>query len=235
MTDVTANRLLAALPPAQREALTSKLRPEHLTQWDLLRSEHAPFDRVYFPATGIISIVAPMEDGSIAECYTVGRDGAHGAELLLAEEPIAHRSMIQVPGDFYWMEAAEFLHFVRADAIVAAAVRRYLHHLLTFAGQSAACNVLHDLSTRCARWLLLVQDRAGSDEFELTHDILATMLGVHRPAVTLAAGTLQKAGLIRYSRGRIAIVDRENLERASCECYRIIADDLDRALPPYAA
>lgn len=235
MTDAAANRVLAALPAAQRKVLTSQLRPERLQPWHVLRPENAPMERVYFPASGIISIVAAMEDGSIAEAYTVGRDGVHGAELLLGEERLALRSMIQVPGDFYWMEAAPYLDLVRSDAIIAATVRRYLHHLLTFAGQSGACNLVHDLATRCARWLLLVQDRAGADEFELTHDILATMLGVHRPAVTLAAGTLQKAGLIRYSHGRIAIVDRANLERASCECYRIVADDLDRALPPYAA
>jgi Mn-dependent DtxR family transcriptional regulator len=102
--------------------------------------------------------------------------------------------------------------------------------MLALTAQSAACNLLHGLTERCARWLLLTHDRVGKDSFDLTHDILSTMLGVHRPAVTIAAGTLQKAGLIKYARGRVTIADRERLEQASCDCYRAVEDEFRRLL-----
>lgn len=232
MNRFLANRVLAAMPESSREAITSRLTRQVMSAWDPIRDENAPITRVHFPIDGIISVVSLMEDGTIAESYTVGRDGVAGAEILLGVGTLVQRFMCQVPGEFYWMDAREFADLAANDPAITAVSLRYLHCAFTLTAQAAACNLIHDLAARCARWLLTVHDRVNSDEFELTHEILATMLGVHRPAVTLAAGALQKAGLIRYSRGRIKVVDRPNLERASCECYRIIQNEFGRLLTP---
>lgn len=230
MSELVANQVLAPLPSASLDALAPKLLRETMTQWQLIRDEHEPIERVYFPIDGIISIVSLTEEGAIAESYTAGRDGIAGAECMLGADRLIFRTMCQVPGVFYSMSVADFLAFTQADSAFARRVDIYLHCMLSLTGQSAACNLLHGLAERCARWLLLTHDRVGKDTFELTQDILSTMLGVHRPAVTIAAGTLQKAGLIRYTRGRITITDRAALENASCECYAVIESEFRRML-----
>jgi CRP-like cAMP-binding protein len=185
---------------------------------------------VYFPIDGILSIVSLTEDGTIAEAYTAGRDGMAGGEALLDADRQIFRTMCQVPGVFYSMSRADFVELAERDPALTRTVYLYLHCMISLTGQSAACNLLHGLTERCARWLLLTHDRVGKDSFDLTHDILSTMLGVHRPAVTIAAGTLQKAGLISYTRGRITITDRSALENASCECYGIVQREFKRVL-----
>ena len=134
------------------------------------------------------------------------------------------------PGVAYSMSAAGFLELLAAHTEFQHQVDLYLHCLIAMLGRSGSCNLMHDVPERCARWLLSTRDRVGGDQFTLTQEVLATMLGVHRPAVTLAAGALQKAGLIRYSRGQIAIVDADGLREASCECYGIVADEFRRVL-----
>jgi CRP-like cAMP-binding protein len=230
MSELVANQVLAQLPAESLEALSTKLLRETLTPWQLLRDEHQTIERVYFPISGILSIVSLTEDGSIAESYTAGRDGMAGGEALFGTDRLIFRTMCQVPGVVYSMSTADFLERAQSDVALRRTVYLYLHCLLSLAGQSGACNLLHGLTERCARWLLLTQDRVGKDSFELTHDILSTMLGVHRPAVTIAAGTLQKAGLISYTRGRITITDRAGLENASCECYGVVEREFRRVL-----
>jgi CRP-like cAMP-binding protein len=230
MSELVANQVLAQLPKASLEAVAPMLLRETLTQWQLLRDENDPIERVYFPIDGIISIVSLTEEGAVAEAYTAGRDGVAGGETLLGADRLIFRSMCQVPGVVYSMSAADFLAFAARDSVFARTICLYLSCMIALTGQSAACNLLHDLIERCARWLLLTHDRVGKDTFELTHDILSTMLGVHRPAVTIAAGTLQKAGLISYTRGRITIVDRTALENASCECYGVVQREFRRIL-----
>jgi CRP-like cAMP-binding protein len=230
MSEIAANQVLALLPDASLEALAPKLLRETLAAWQLLRDEREAIERVYFPIDGIISIVSLTEEGNIAEAYTAGRDGIAGAETILGAHHLIFRTMCQVPGVAYSMSTADFLEFAQQDAAFRRGVHLYLHCMTALTGQSAACNLLHGLTERCARWLLLTHDRVGKDTFELTQDILSTMLGVHRPAVTIAAGTLQKAGLISYSRGRITITDRAALENASCECYHVIEDEFRRTL-----
>lgn len=230
MAELTKNQVLALLPAASLDTLAPQMLRETITPWQLLCDERAPVDRVYFPIDSIISIVSLTEDGAIAEAYTAGRDGAAGSEILLGADCLIHRMMCQVPGVVYSMSAGHFLAAVERDSAFRRIVNLYLHCLLSFAGQSGACNMLHGLTERCARWLLLTRDRVGRDSFELTQDILSTMLGVHRPAVTVAAGTLQKAGFISYTRGRITITDRQGLENASCECYGIIEREFRRVL-----
>jgi CRP-like cAMP-binding protein len=172
-----------------------------------------------------------MQEGGLAESYTAGSDGFFGADLLLGADRLAQRATCQVPGTFHSMSSEDFLALAQAHDEFRRAGLLYLHCLMTLTAQAAACNLLHNVNERCARWLLLVQDRVHSPEFTLTQEILATMLGVHRPSISIAAGSLQKAGFIRYSRGRMTIADRAGLESASCECYRIVADVFDRYLP----
>jgi CRP-like cAMP-binding protein len=230
MSELVANQVLAQLPAKTLETLSPKLLRETLAAWQLLRDEHGPIERVYFPIDGILSIVSLTEEGSIAEAYTAGRDGMAGGESLLGADRLIFRTMCQVPGVVYSMSSADFLALAEADAELRRIAYLYLHCLMSLAGQSAACNLLHGLTERCARWLLVTHDRVGKDSFELTHDILSTMLGVHRPAVTIAAGTLQKAGLISYTRGRITVTDRSALENASCECYGVVQREFKRVL-----
>lgn len=196
----------------------------------MLRDEQEPIVRVYFPEDAVISVVSLMEDGTIAESYTAGRDGMAGSECVWGKERLIFRSMCQIPGVCYSMDAREFARLAKNDAAILETTYAYAHCLMALTGRSGACNMLHPVVQRCARWLLLCHDRVARETFVLTQDVIATMLGVHRPAVSIAAGTLQKAGLIEYARGRITITDRAGLEEASCECYKVIADEFVRVL-----
>lgn len=225
------NQVLAQLAPETLALLAPMVREERLTRWQLLRDVHEPVRRLYFPVDSVISIVSLMETGAIAESYAAGRDGFAGIEAVWGTQarPL-FRVMCQIPGTCYSVEAAAFLEMMRERPEISEAVSKYAYCLLAMTGRSGACNLLHTVVERCARWLLLSHDRVGRLTMDLTHDVLSSMLGVQRPSVTIAAGTLQKAGLISYSRGRITIVDRARLEEASCECYRIMADELCRVL-----
>lgn len=228
--DLRMNQVLALLPEKSLDEFAGQALCETMRPWQILRDENEPISRAYFPIDGVISIVSLTEEGDIGESYTAGRDGVAGAELSLGVDHIIQRSMCQVPGTFYSLDARQFLDFIERDRAFARAIQLYLHCLIGFIGQSAACNLLHGLTERCARWLLITQDRVAKDTFTLTQEIMATMLGVHRPAVTIAAGALQKAGIITYSRGEIRIADRARLEDASCHCYRIVAEEFRRVL-----
>lgn len=227
----TENQVLAQLRPDTLAAFEPVLREERLTRWQLLRDVHEPVTRIYFPIDSIISVVSLMENGAIAESYATGRDGFAGIEAVWGTEarPL-FRMMCQIPGTCYSLETGAFLELAAGRADVSEAVGRYAYCLLALTGRSGACNLLHPVVERCAKWLLLSHDRVGRPTLDLTQEILSTMLGVQRPSVTIAAGTLQKAGLIRYSRGRITITDRARLEEASCECYRVVADEFCRVL-----
>jgi len=230
VSELTTNQVLARLPQDARDAIAQRLRREALAPWQLLRDENEPIRRIHFPIDAVISIVSLMEDGSIAESYTAGRDGMEGWEIVQGDERQIFRSMCQIPGESCSMDANDFRELAQRNPEIRRVVGQYAHCVMALAGRSGACNLIHQLVERCARWLLISHDRVGKDTFELTHEILATMLGVHRPAVSIAAGTLQKAGLIRYARGRITITDRAGLEEASCECYGIVADEYMRVL-----
>lgn len=234
MTDFSVNQVLARLPHASRETITARLARETMKPWHMLLEERESIKRVYFPIDGVISVVSATENGGIAESYTTGRDGLAGSEVAWGDNRTIFRMMCQIPGEFYWIDANEFREIARGDPAVMQTVHAYIHCLMALTGRSGPCNLLHPVVERCARWLLLSHDRVGKDTFELTQEVLSTMLGVHRPAVSIAAGTLQKAGFITYSRGRITITDRSGLEEASCECYRVVADEFCRVLggPP---
>jgi CRP-like cAMP-binding protein len=183
---------------------------------------------VYFPVDCVISKLTVMDDGRAIEFATVGREGVAGATQVLTGVAMPMRVICQVPGLACRVDADELREVVRGNDAALQLLQRYLQSLLVQVAQIAACNRVHPVEERCARWLLMTHDRVSGDEFLLTQEFLAQMLGVRRARVNVAAGILQKAGLIRYTRGRIRISDRERLERSACECYRVIRAEYDR-------
>jgi CRP-like cAMP-binding protein len=165
--------------------------------------------------------VSEMREGTV-EVGTVGREGMTGLPLVLHATTMPSRAFVQVPGHAYRMHGADLCAILRRSPHVERLVYRYVMALFDQAAQHAACNRLHTLEERCARWLLMTHDRVDGDVLLLKQQFLAEMLGVHRPAVTIAAGALQKAGVIRYTRGKVTVLDRNALEDAACECYGII-------------
>jgi CRP-like cAMP-binding protein len=223
-----ANRLLAALTTED----FNLLKP-HLTVVDLIQNEVVfeggrPAEHVWFPHEGVISIVATDAEGGAVEVATVGREGMTGIPLVLGSDSMSSDAMVQVSGTGTRMEVAAFRDAIEASPTLRQQMLRYVLAVFGQVSQNAACNQLHAINNRCARWLLTTHDRVTGDKYALTQEYLAMMLGVTRPSVSAAAGALQKAGLIRYSRGVITILDREGLEAASCECYRIIEDEFRR-------
>jgi CRP-like cAMP-binding protein len=217
------NRLLAALPPAEFARLTARMTDVTLGHKDLLYCSGGPIDHVYFPRTGVISSVVVMDDGSSAEVGVIGREGMAGASVAFGVKRSPEQVYCQVaPCECRKMPAVAFAAEVARSGPLKGVVYGYVWATLTASARLAACNSLHPADERCARWLLMCHDRVGADEFPLTHEFLAIMLGVRRATVTTTAGTLQSAGLISYRRGQVTVLDRARLEDATCECYRVI-------------
>jgi CRP-like cAMP-binding protein len=224
------NRLLDVLSPTVSARLDSHLEPFELT---LGKEIHAPGDTAefaYFPTSGLISVVATMNDGASVEIGVAGNEGMFSVATILGDETPSQRAMVQLPGKALRVKARRFRREMQADSAMHTMLLRYAMTTLSAVAQTAACNRLHNLEQRCARWLLAAHDRAGGNRFPLTHEFLAMMLGVRRPGVTLAAQTLQSAGLITYYHGIMTVLDRRGLEAASCECYRAIQDDFNRLM-----
>jgi CRP-like cAMP-binding protein len=226
------NRLLGALGGDELNEILPLLESVPLVDGMPIYEPHEPISHVYFPISGIISMVSEMREGTV-EVGTVGREGMTGLPLVLRATTMPSRAFVQVPGHAYRMSGTDLFTVLRQSTRVERLVYRYVLALFDQTAQHAACNRLHALEERCARWLLMTHDRVDGDVLLLKQQFLAEMLGVHRPAVTLAAGALQKAGVIRYTRGKVTVLDRKALEEASCECYTIIsrraADLLDVA------
>jgi CRP-like cAMP-binding protein len=227
MPSFNANLLFRALPPESARRLA-----EHLVVVDApSKTElYEPGDtvtRVYFPLESVISMTAPV-GASHGEVATVGQEGMIGLPALFGTDMANMRFFVQIGGEIAVAPADRFTQLLREDDALRSVMLRYAHALFTQIGQSVVCNQRHSLRQRCARWLLMTHDRVPGDQFHLTHEFLAVMLGVRRAGVTVAAGNLQKAGLIRYRRGEITIVNRSGLEQVSCECYRLVADVYDR-------
>jgi CRP-like cAMP-binding protein len=187
-------------------------------------------EHVYFPEDGVISIVGLMEDGSAVETATVGNEGMVGVPVFLGAMQMAGQGFAQVPGSAWRLPAGALREEVRRGGALSRLLGRYTQALFTLVAQSSACNRKHTVEQRCARWLLMTHDRVAGDNFELTQLFLSQMLGVRRATVTEAAGELQARGLIEYTRGRMAIVDRAGLEAAACPCYGIIRAEFARML-----
>jgi CRP-like cAMP-binding protein len=220
-----ANRLLAALPPDEYKRIVQSLDPVSLKLKTFLHRAGEPIEHVYFPGSGFCSMLTVLKDGAMVEVATIGREGMVGVSAILDGNTVPATTMVQGETDLcYRMKAEAFRREISRRGAFSELLARYAQALVGFIMQSTACNAVHSVEQRLARWLLMARDRMGSDEFLLTQEFVAMMLGVTRPTVTIVARTLQKAGLITYHRGRLKILDRERLEEASCECYRTATD-----------
>lgn len=216
------NRLLAALPHDALAEVSRELRQVSLVQGKALFEPGAPLDEIYFPQSGMISLMVVTSDGRAVEISTIGREGAVGLHGALGAQFSFTRAITQIGGRFSTIPASRFAQFVREHASVRDLIVRYTELLWAEAQQIAACNAAHDAPARMCRWLLQTSDRTGTDRLPLTQELIAEMLVVRRTTVTLLAQSLQRAGAIRYSRGHIEILDREKLKDRACECYSII-------------
>lgn len=216
------NRLLAALPPDAREVLDRDLKQVSFAQGTVLIEPGEPVERIYFPQHGLISLLVVTKDGGAVEAATIGREGAVGLHGGLGLRRSFTRANVQIPGTVSVVAASRFEHIARDSAPVRDLIARYTEVLWAETQQIAACNAVHDASSRICRWLLQSADRIDSDKLPLTQEFLAQMLGVRRTTVTLLAQSLQQKGLIHYGRGSIDILDRKGLEACACECYHVI-------------
>lgn len=216
---VSGNRLLDALPAADRRRLLAICRPVAFAPRDPVFRADGPLHHLLLPTAGVFSVLVRMDDGRAVEVNSIGREGVVGSPLVLGADRSPFEVFCQAPGHAHLLPAAAFAKEVTADAPAARLVRRFALYQLAEAGQSAACNRLHSVVQRCARWLLTTGDRAGADQFTLTHEFLSLLLGSRRASVTQVAAQLQAGGLIRYTRGQLTIADRPGLEAAACECY----------------
>ncbi len=224
------NRLLAALEQSAFARLAPLLEVVALTPREILFESDARLQHVYFPHSGIVCLMAATRDG-VAETAAIGSEGCVGFEVVLGGTTATNRALVQLAGSASRISVALLRREMQEFPLLRERVLRYVQFFVVQALQSAACNTLHTVDERCAKWLLMAHDRAGHDDtFNLTQEFLAEMLGVHRPSVTLVARTLQNAGLIRYSRGVITVTDRKGLEDAACECYSVVRRALERIL-----
>jgi CRP-like cAMP-binding protein len=226
------NAVLAALPAAERALVDSRIERIPLGLKHLLQEIDQPVGHLWFLRSGVCSMLAEMADGFIVEVATVGRESAMGLPLILGATRSPQRVIVQIPGEGDRLSARDFQAMRDQLPALNRILLRSALALVSQIAQGSACNRAHPIEARCARWLLLTHDRVDGDSFPLTHEFLAQMLGVARPSVTIAAGILQKAGLIRYTRGVIDILDRKGLEAASCECYALITREFERLLEP---
>lgn len=225
-----ANRLLGLLQPKDRERLRPHLEPIPLEYRQSLYRADKPIDSVYFIESGVGSLVNTMSDGRAAEVGTIGNEGLVGLPLVFADDRAPTSVYVQVPGEGLRMSATAFRKQLAQSPSMQTVLLRYAHAFFNQVAQSAACNHFHTLQQRCCRWLLMTHDRMPSNQFLLTQEFLAMMLGVQRTGVTAAAGELQRAGLITYTRGTVVIHDRRGLKRLSCECYGVSKREFDRLL-----
>ena len=191
-----------------------------------------PLRRVYFVEDGAVSLMTIFEDGSTAEMATVGREGMLGIGVFLGGELALGRYVVSVPGLALAMEASQFRNVIRQNPEFCRACEVYAQGFVADLLQNVACNAVHRVEQRCARWLLMCGDHTGEDTLKITQEYLADLLGVRRSTVTIVAGALQRAGLIRYCRGAITVLDRRKLEAAACECYRIVRDRYEQQSEP---
>jgi CRP-like cAMP-binding protein len=216
------NRILLSIPDSEYRAIRSQLEPVELESHQILHEAHEALQYAYFPNDGLLSLVVGFADGKTVEAGIIGKEGLVGIPALagLGRSPL--REVVQITGNGLRMGAGT----LRELLATAPQLRQALEHFSVVLGwqvaQTAGCNRLHDVEQRLARWLLMAQDRVSSELLPITHDFLATMLGTDRPSVSLAAGVLQKARIIEYSRGSVRIMNREELERTACECYGVI-------------
>lgn len=224
------NHLLDRMSPGEFALLRPHLQELKLDYLAPMIQSGRPVDFVYFPLSGVASLAKTMENGASAEVGTTGNEGFVGLPLLLDAGSGPTDVHMQVPGHALRMPGRELRNAVAASPSLRRLLHRFAYASYNQTCQLVACNRFHDVEQRCARWLLMAHDRMPRDDFLLTHEVLSMMLGVRRSSVTIAAGRLSEAGLIEYRRGHITIVDRDGLEKRSCECYWSIRNEYERLL-----
>ncbi len=222
------NRLLATVHPNELARFVDLFTVREFRRGEVVSEPGDPITEVIFPLDAVFSVVAETAEGHQVEAGTIGHDGVVGLAPFLGAETSLLRSMCQVPGTAIVADVGRLL--ARADGALATAARRYALSFMTMASQGAACNRLHPIDQRAARWLLMVNDRIDRNPFELTHEFLGIMLGANRPSVTLAASKLRDLGAIEYRRGHVTILDRAVLEAASCACYETITAEFEMVM-----
>jgi CRP-like cAMP-binding protein len=222
------NHILSALPPEDYERLAPHLEPVKLPHGQILYESSGEMEYAYFPINAMISLLSQMSDGGSVEVGLVGFEGMLGVPLLLGVDRSPHQAMVQIPDGGLQVKAEVIRREFRRGGALGGLLLRFTQAMLLQISQVAACNRVHTVEERLARWLLMTRDRAASDELELTQEFLAMMLGCRRAGVTSAAIMLQSAGVIRYSRGHITILDGPGLEALSCECYGVVKAEFDR-------
>jgi CRP-like cAMP-binding protein len=224
------NRLLSLLPAEDYERLRRHLHPVEFKYKLSLYQANEPIEFVQFIETGVASLVNTMKNGNAAEVGTIGNEGMVGLPVIFGDRQAPTSVYMQVAGRGLQMKAKIFWQEMQRSTSLRTVMLHYAHAVFNLVAQSAACNTFHVLERRCCRWLLMTHDRMQSNEFQLTQEFLAMMLGVQRPGVTLAAGELQRSGLIRYTRGNVTILDHAGLMKRSCECYAVSKREFDRLL-----
>lgn len=221
------NHILASLPADEFRRLAPQLTPVALAGGEVLYGAEEAVGHVYFITQGLLSLVSTLEDGTSIEVGTVGREGLVGLSALLGGEVSTHLSVVQAGGGALRVRAAEARAAFEELPHFRGQLLRYTRLVLTLISQTVVCNTLHTVEERLARWLLVCGRRLGSDTLPLTHEFLSQMLGVRRSGVTVASGILQRAGLIRHSRGQLTILDPEGLRDASCECVKVMIEEYE--------
>jgi CRP-like cAMP-binding protein len=230
--DPRRNLLLRSLPADEYDRLLPALQPVSLDIRDPVFDSGKAIEHLYFPVDCVLSVVAGVDGETAVEVATVGFEGMAGLPAFLGTTSSPHDAFCQVPGRALRLPTAELRRYLPADGALHDVLHRYTHATMVQLAQSVACNRLHTTEERCARWLLQTRDRVDADEFLLTQEFLAQMLGVSRGTVSLTAGVLQQAGVIRYSRGRITVLDAGALHEAACDCYDIVQSAYARAIAP---
>jgi CRP-like cAMP-binding protein len=224
--DMASNQILARLPEKEARRLLPHLRFVALRLKQALYRPGDAIRDVYFPQDAVISMIAPMDDGRSVEVTLIGREGMLGVRAILAGKTYWYSSVVQIPGGSLRIDAKVLQREFKRGGVLQDRLLHYISYLLVQTSQTAACNRVHRLEQRLARWLLMARDRVQQDEFPMTHEFLSEMLGTSRSEITSAAGMLRKFGVIRYARGRMTILDRKALESVACECYHILHDEL---------
>jgi CRP-like cAMP-binding protein len=230
-TGPRGNLLLSALAAADYDRLGTHLEPVALPLGKVLYESGSKMSYVYFPTTAIVSLLYVMEDGASAEIAVVGNDGIVGISLFMGGETTPSRAVVQSAGECYRLKASLLKKEFNRSGPTMHLLLRYTQALITQMTQTAVCNRHHSVDQQLCRWLLMSIDRLSSSELTMTQELIANMLGVRREGVTEAAGKLQAAGLIHYSRGRIKVIDRARLESRACECYDVVKRESARLLP----
>lgn len=224
------NHILAALPTVEFESFSDHLELVQMRLGDFLYEPGLALEHAYFPTTCIVSLHYVLESGATAETAGVGNEGLVGVSLFMGGNTTASSAVVQTAGYAYRLEKKILMREFNRSGLLQRALLRYTQALMTQMSQTAVCNRHHSLEQQFCRWLLLTLDRLPTNELVMTHELVASMLGVYREGISLAAGKLQQAGVISYRRGHITVLDREKLEGKTCECYAVVKTELDRLL-----